>query len=156
MQHPLFLLSYPISNPFFCRGAILQQALIQTGRDRNLVDKVYPFNRFYSKLRDCRGNTSRLDECRKSVGYSPVDAPSGTGRGEDADGDCGGILDKVKACGAALIRKIKLSERSEFFIFLIAFSRITGLLLCLMFRNRNRKHPLPARSEYVSQSAVSE
>ena len=51
-----------------------------------------------------------MDECRKSVGYSPFDAPFGTGRGEDADGDCGGILDKVKNWDAALIGKIKLSE----------------------------------------------
>ena len=41
--------------------------------------------------------------------------------GWDADGDCGGILGKVKACDAALIRQMKLSERSEFFICLIAF-----------------------------------
>ena len=32
------------------------------------------------------------------------------GRGEDADGDCGGILDKVKTRDAALIGKMKLSE----------------------------------------------
>ena len=32
------------------------------------------------------------------------------GQGERADGDCEGILDKVKACGTALIRKMKLSE----------------------------------------------
>ena len=61
-----------------------------------------------------------MDERRKSVGYSPFDEPFGTG-GMDADGDCGGILGKVKACDAALIRQMKLSERSEFFICLIAF-----------------------------------
>ena len=65
------------------------------------------------------------------------------------------ILDKVKTCDAALIREMKLSEWNEFFIFLIAFSCITGLLLCLMFCNRSRKHPLPVCPEYVSQSTVS-
>ncbi len=30
------------------------------------------------------------------------------------------------------------------------------VLLCLMFRNRSRKYPLPARPEYVSQFTVSE
>ena len=97
-----------------------------------------------------------MDECRKSVGYSPVDAPSGTGRGEDADGDCGGELDIVKACGTALIRERMLFERSEFFLSLIAFSRIAGLLLYLIPCNRSRKYPIPARPGYVSHSTVSD
>ena len=71
------------------------------------------------------------------------------GWGGNEDGDCGRALDKVKACDAALIRKRKLSERREFFLFLIAFSCIAGLLLCLMPCNRNRKHTLPSRPEYV-------
>ena len=83
-----------------------------------------------------------MDECRKSVEYSPFDEPCET-CGEGADGDCGGELDIVKACGAALIRERRLFERSEFFLSLIAFSRIAGLLLYLMFRNRSRKHPPP-------------
>ena len=156
MQYPLFLLSHPVGNLFFCRSDILQQTLIQSGRKRNLVDKVHHFAPFYSKLRDCRGRYFWLDECRKSVGYSPVDAPSGTGRGEDADGDCGGILDKVKTWDAALIGKMKLSEWNKLFIFPIAFSCITGLLLYLIFRNRSRQHPLPARPGYVRQSTVSD
>ena len=69
------MLSYPVGSLFFCRSVILQQTLIQTGRDRNLVDKVHPFDQFYSKLRDCRGETSRLGERRKSNRYSPFDAP---------------------------------------------------------------------------------
>ena len=67
----------------------------------------------------------------------------------DTDGDCGRVLGKVKACDTALIRKRKLSEQSEFFLFLIAFSRTADLLLCLMPCNRNRKHLLPAYPEYV-------
>ena len=42
-----------------------------------------------------------------------------------------------------------LSERSEFFLSRIAFSRITGLLLSLMPCNRSRKHPIPACPDNV-------
>ena len=86
-----------------------------------------------------------MDVRRKSIGYSPFDEPFGIG-GE-------GML---TVTGAALIRERMLSERSEFFLSLIAFSRIAGLLLYLMPCNRSRKHPLPARPGYVSQSTVSD
>ena len=76
--------------------------------------------------------------------------------GRKADGDCEGILDKVKTWDAALIRKMKLSEWNELFIFLIVFSCITGLLLCLMLRNRSRKSLLPTCPGYASQSTVSD
>ena len=97
----------------------------------------------------------RLDECRKSVGYSPVDEPYGTGGDGMLPVTVKGVLDIVKACGAALIRERMLSERSEFFLSLIAFSRIAGLLLYLMPCNRSRKHPIPARPGYVSQHTIS-
>ena len=93
---------------------------------------------------------------RKSVGYSPFDEPFGTGGEGMLTVTVEGGLDIVKACGAALIRERMLFERSEFFLSLIAFSRIAGLLLYLMSCNRSRKHPLPARPGYVSQSTVSE
>ena len=72
------------------------------------------------------------------------------------DGDCGRELEIVKARGAALIRERMLSERSEFFLSRIAFSRITGLLLSLMPCNRNRKHPIPACPDNVDQHIVSD
>ena len=87
---------------------------------------------------------------RKSNGYSPFDEHFGTGGDGNAAGDCVGTLDIVKACGAALIRERMLFERSEFFLSLIAFSRIAGLLLYLMSCNRSRKYSIPARSGYVS------
>ena len=51
-------LPHPVGSHPFLHSVILQQTLIQTGRGWNLVDKVHHFNRFYSKLRDCRGDTS--------------------------------------------------------------------------------------------------
>ena len=56
MQYPLFLLSHPVGNLFFHCSVVFQQTLIQSGRKRNLVDKVHHFAPFYSKLRDCRGS----------------------------------------------------------------------------------------------------
>ena len=97
-----------------------------------------------------------MDECRKSVGYSPFDEPFGMGGDRKADGDCGRALEIVKARGVALIRERMLSERSEFFLSRIAFSRITGLLLALMPCNRNRKHPIPACPDNVDQHIVSD
>ena len=76
--------------------------------------------------------------------------------GIGSDGDCGRELEIVKARGAALIRERMLSERSEFFLFRIAFSRITGLLLSLIPCNRNRKHYNPDCSEYIRHYTVSE
>ena len=76
--------------------------------------------------------------------------------GIGSDGDCGRELEIVKARGAALIRERMLSERSEFFLFRIAFSRITGLLLSLIPCNRNRKHPIPACPDNVDQHIVSD
>jgi hypothetical protein len=46
MQDPFFPLSHPVGSLFFRRSVILQQTLMQTGRDRNLVDKVHHFDQF--------------------------------------------------------------------------------------------------------------
>ena len=78
MQDPLFLLSHPVSSHPFLHSDILQQTLIQTGRDWYLVDKVHHFNRFYSKLRDCRGDTSDWMNA-ENQSDTPFDTPFGTG-----------------------------------------------------------------------------
>ena len=46
MQYPLFPLSHLVGNLFFHRSVVFQQTLIQAGRTRNLIDKVYHLDRF--------------------------------------------------------------------------------------------------------------
>ena len=73
-----FLLSHPVSTLFFSRSAILQQKLVQTRRNQNFVNKVYPFDHLSVNSRVSE-RYSRFDERRKSVGYSRYDAPFGSG-----------------------------------------------------------------------------
>ena len=120
-----------------------------TSWNGNGVDKVHPFNQFFVNS-VIVGEAFPIEKTQKIKRIQPIWCTFRIRRDCNADGDCVRSLDKVKTWDAALIRKMKLSELNELFIFLIVFSRITGLLLCLMFRNRSRKHPLPARSEYVS------
>ena len=48
MQYLLFLLSHPISSILILsRSAIFQQKFIQTGRERNFVDKAAPFAQLF-------------------------------------------------------------------------------------------------------------
>ena len=79
-------------------------------------------------IRVCRGILP-TELCTKITRMHYIDSRIRDGRGGNADGDCGRVLVIVKACDAALIRERMLSERSEFILSLIAFSRITGLLL---------------------------
>ena len=154
MQYLLFLLAHPIST-FFSRSVILQQTFIEIGRERNFVDKVHPCDRF-SINSVIIGETLPIENTQKIKRIQPFCCTFRDGRDCNAYGDCVGILDIVKACGAALIRERMLFERSEFFLSLIAFSRIAGLLLYLMSCNRSRKYSIPARSGYVSYSTVSD
>src|SRR5699024_7191963 len=122
MQYPLFPLSHPIINPFFCHSSILQQTLILARRN--------PMH------------TATLMHLSEQAGCN-------------ADGDCAAVLEIVQACDAVSVRKRKLTELNNFFLFVIVFSRITDSLLSLMLCIRSRKHYTPACSGYVSQSAVS-
>ena len=47
MQYLLFLLLHPVSTLLFSHSAIFQQTFIQIGRNRNFIDKVYPFDEPY-------------------------------------------------------------------------------------------------------------
>ena len=106
MQYPLFLLSHPVGNLFFHCSVVFQQTLIQSGRKRNLVDKVHHFAPFYSKLRDCRGRYFDWI-MQKIVGYSPLmHLPDGRGEMLTVTVE---VLDKLKRVSE--LNEDPLSER---------------------------------------------
>ena len=139
----------------FSCSVILQQAFIQIGSSQNFVDKAHPFDQFFVNFVIAR-ETLPIEKTQKIKRIQPIWCLFRIRRDCNADGDCVRLLDKVKACDVALIKQMKLFEQSELFICLIVFSHITGLLLCLMTCNRNRKHYNPAWSEYVRYSTISD